>query len=105
MAPARTARPECNRLPVNRHDYYITFYETPAQKLMRAAATAVLAWMLQWLLIAAALTLRSVARAEAAGPDQLAALVALAVACALLAWRLRRRNTLPQRRTALRDRR
>lgn len=76
---------------MDRRAYYLAFYETPAQKLVRACATAVLAWMLQWLLLAAALTLRSVAHAEAVGLDRLAGLAALAAASALLAWRLRRR--------------
>lgn len=82
---------------MDRRAYYLAFYETPAQKLVRACAAAVLAWMLQWLLVAAALTLRSVAQAEAAGVDRLAGLAALAAACALLAWRLRRRVRINMR--------
>jgi len=76
---------------MDRRSYYVEFYETPPQKLVRACAAAVLAWMLQWLVVAAALTLHSAARAEAVELDQLAGLAALAAACALLAWRLQRR--------------
>jgi len=79
---------------MDRRSYYLAFYETPPQKLVRACAAAVLAWMLQWLLVAAALTLHSVARADAVGLDRLAGLAALAVASALLAWRLQRRTRI-----------
>lgn len=74
--------------------YYRAFYETPAQKAVRACAAAVLAWLLQWLVVTAALTLHSAARAEPVGVDRLAALAALAAACALLAWRLHRRSRI-----------
>ncbi len=83
---------------MDRRAYYLAFYETPAQKLVRACAAAVLAWMLQWLLVIAAMTLRSVAQAQAVGFDRLAGLTALAGACALLAWRLRRRTRIDRRR-------
>lgn len=79
---------------MDRGAYFRAFYETPAQKAVRACAAAVLAWTLQWLLVAAALTLRSVVHAQPAGADRLAALAALAAACAWLAWRLHRRSRI-----------
>ena len=88
---------------MDRRAYYLAFYETPAQKLVRACAAAVLAWMLQSLLVIAALALRSVARAEAVPPDRIVGLAALAAACAWLAWRLHRRTAFDARRQSWRS--
>lgn len=78
----------------NRGAYFRAFYETPAQRAVRACAAAVLAWTLQWLLVAAALTLSSSVHAEPVGVDRLAALAALAAACAWLARCLCRRSRI-----------
>lgn len=75
---------------MDRRAYYRAFYETPPQKLVRAGAAAVLAWVLQWLMLTAALVLRSVALGEPVRSDALGALLLLALAGGLLAWRTQR---------------